>query len=57
MTESARNLSDLQDAIHAKHGKRAYLSPAAMWEAAALWGVTPRARGSMIAVSLPRSLT
>lgn len=45
MTESARNLSDLQDAIRAKHGERYYLSPAAMWEAAALWGVTPETGG------------
>lgn len=45
MTESDRNLSDLLDVIRAKHGERYYLSAAALWEAAALWGVTPETGG------------
>ncbi len=38
------DLTEALNAIHRKYGERSHALPAAMWEAAALWGVTPEAR-------------
>jgi hypothetical protein len=36
------DLTEALDAIHRKYGERSHAMPEAMWEAAALWGVTPQ---------------
>ena len=38
------DLSEALDASQLKHGERSHAVPAAMWEAATLWGVTPEMR-------------
>jgi hypothetical protein len=35
------DLTEVVDSIRSKYGERSHAIPAAMWEAAALWGVTP----------------